>query len=335
MKIGLRTIKTGIAISLAILVSTLLHRDPLFALLAVLIAIQPTVSDSWRAGLNRILGTFIGALIGLIFSVCIPANFIAGGLGIILLITIMNQLHWNEAINIACVVFIAVFLNLSDGQLHYAINRLEDTTLGIIIAVAVNYLLFPPTYDKKAIDKITEILKEIWEINLKGLRILQGELRIKELLNQEKMQALEESLLECDRLLEMQKKEERLKVYGASNSNQLMLTINLVREVYHHLLNIQGVLDKGLSQEVLPLIEGEDNSIGALVDQFLSQEVVFFNRKKPLNLNPLIEGVRRIKVHLKAAKNIDDYATDEVVKILVVIYNFEEALSKLNILATI
>ncbi|AOY75356.1 hypothetical protein BJL90_05245 [Clostridium formicaceticum] len=80
MKIGLRTIKTGIAVTVSLVISNMLRiESPFFAAIAAIIAMQPTVSDSWKTGVNRILGTVIGAIVGAIFVALSPGNPLLGG----------------------------------------------------------------------------------------------------------------------------------------------------------------------------------------------------------------------------------------------------------------
>ena len=63
-KIGLRTIKSGIAVFLCLL---LLPNEPFFACLTAVICLQDTVYNSIHMGINRGAGTIIGASFGLVF----------------------------------------------------------------------------------------------------------------------------------------------------------------------------------------------------------------------------------------------------------------------------
>ena len=65
-KIGLRTIKSGIAVFLCLL---LLPDEPFFACITAVIFLQDTFYNSIHMGLNRGAGTIIGAILGLIFLI--------------------------------------------------------------------------------------------------------------------------------------------------------------------------------------------------------------------------------------------------------------------------
>ena len=58
------------------------------------------------------------------------------------IIYVCNILKWDRAIPIAGVIFMAIMLGKDiRNPLQYSINRILNTLAGIIIAVAVDYLL--------------------------------------------------------------------------------------------------------------------------------------------------------------------------------------------------
>ncbi len=144
-KIGMRTIKTGLAIVVSLYIAQFLNlKNPTFVGIAALVSMQSTVNESWIAGKNRMLGTFVGAVIGLALSYLLPNNFIFLGLGIILVIYIHNILKWNKSLVLSCIVFLAIFLNQDGAILSYALNRLLDTFIGIIVSMFINFFIAQP-----------------------------------------------------------------------------------------------------------------------------------------------------------------------------------------------
>lgn len=147
--IGPRTIKTAIAVALTIWLGNIFGiESTFFAVIAAIIAIQPTLSESLNKGYIRVLGTVIGAIVGIIFSFFVHGNPIIIGLGIIVIIVICNKFHWQESIVLAGVVFISITLS-TDKTIVYAVERTLSTILGIVIAVAINYLIYPPHYQNQ------------------------------------------------------------------------------------------------------------------------------------------------------------------------------------------
>jgi uncharacterized membrane protein YgaE (UPF0421/DUF939 family) len=145
-KIGMRNIKTAIAVSLSLAVSRLLKTEyPFYTAIAAIISMQNSLVGSFRVGKNRMLGTTVGASVGLIFLLISPGNIILSGVGIVVVIYICDLLDWNKAINIACVVFCIIMTNLSGkNPFIYSFSRILDTFIGIIIAVVINYIIKPP-----------------------------------------------------------------------------------------------------------------------------------------------------------------------------------------------
>lgn len=147
--LGLRTIKTGIAVALCILVANLTDMEfPFYAGIAAAICMQSTVFDTMTTGLHRMLGTFIGAVVGLVFVYIYPMNFILSGIGVIIVIYLCNLFKITKSVSIGCIVFIAIMTQTDESSFHffYGVHRLIDTLTGIIIAVFVNYILLPPVY---------------------------------------------------------------------------------------------------------------------------------------------------------------------------------------------
>lgn len=157
-KIGLRTIKSGIAVFLCLL---LLPNEPFFACLTAVICLQDTVYNSINMGINRGAGTIIGATFGLLFlflfrslELHIPNHYLSKLIiyliiasGIILMIYICVFIKRPGAINITCIAFLGVTTaHAYSDPLYYATNRIIETLLGIIISILVNKLITPPPH---------------------------------------------------------------------------------------------------------------------------------------------------------------------------------------------
>lgn len=160
-KIGLRTIKTSLAVFLCLV---LLPSEPFFACLTSVFCIQDTVGNSLIMGKNRGIGTIVGAFIGLIIMFIfksltynIDSQFLKKliiyifiALGIIVVIYSNNLfLKMPGAINIACIAFLAVTTTHAFGHpVYYAVNRTFETLFGIFIGIIVNISINPPKHIK-------------------------------------------------------------------------------------------------------------------------------------------------------------------------------------------
>lgn len=143
MKIGLRNIKTALAVSLCILLFQLMDRPyPFYACIAAVICMQRSVVHSFRVGRDRIIGTVLGGLVGLGIYLVLGPSWYATGLGIVLVIYFCNQFGKQASVSIACIVLIAIMTNLKEvTAVAYAANRVLDTLIGIVVAIAINRLI--------------------------------------------------------------------------------------------------------------------------------------------------------------------------------------------------
>lgn len=173
-KIGMRNIKTAISVFLCmIILKAFQNTSPFYACIAAVITMQGTVHGSFTSGKSRMIGTIIGATWGLIFALISPNNMFLTSIGIIFIIYFLNFFDESDSISIACVVFLAIMINVNqDNALIYSFERAIETFMGISIAVLVNYLIFPPKYldklqnhSKILVDNIFIISKEVLSFN--------------------------------------------------------------------------------------------------------------------------------------------------------------------------
>ncbi len=173
-KIGMRNVKTAISVFLCIIILRAFHNTfPFYACIAAVITMQGTVHDSFATGKNRMIGTIIGAIFGLLFALISPNNVFLTSIGIVFVIYFSNVFNRKNSISIACVVFLAIMTNLTQvTPLIYSFNRVIETFIGIFVSVLVNYLFFPPKYldnlyknSKTLIDSIFNMSKEVYKFN--------------------------------------------------------------------------------------------------------------------------------------------------------------------------
>lgn len=166
-KIGARNLKTALAVTLCILVFELIGRPyPFYACIAAVICMKDTVESSIKIGKDRMIGTITGACVGIVLTFIarsfslIKFQGIITGIGIILTIYLLNILKKNSSVVIACIVCIAIMTNLHGRTPYsYAINRVIDTFIGIIIALIINNYIYK--YEKKVMKDIENIEEKI------------------------------------------------------------------------------------------------------------------------------------------------------------------------------
>lgn len=143
-KIGLRTIKTALAIAISIVIAEMLHLEyPYFVAMTAVIAMDKTALNSIILAKNRIIGTFFGACIGILLSYVSRGNPILCAVGFILLTLVCNRFNLQSSISISALVMLSIMINKDTNPFFYGFNRLIDTMIGALIAFLVNTLILP------------------------------------------------------------------------------------------------------------------------------------------------------------------------------------------------
>ena len=152
-KLGLRAIKTAISVFLCLLIAYILNRtDTLFASIAAIICLQPTYNKTFSSGLQRLVGTLIGGVVGYLILLTIYklpfkefTTLLVAPIAILIVIYICNLISQPASVSISCIVVLSVVMwpdgNISD-TLMYVINRVLDTSMGIVVAMLVNRFTF-------------------------------------------------------------------------------------------------------------------------------------------------------------------------------------------------
>lgn len=152
MKIGMRNIKTTLSVFICLLIFSLVNREnPIYACIAAVICLQNTIDDSLKKGIERIIGTIIGGLLGIVLLFFMNKYIDSGlfiiiiSLGIMILIQVCVSINMRQSVVICCVVYLSIMINKShEGYVLYTVNRVLDTSMGIIIALLVNkYVQIP------------------------------------------------------------------------------------------------------------------------------------------------------------------------------------------------
>ena len=234
-RIGMRNFKTALAVFICMIIIEIFNMDsPFYASIAAVICMQSSVFDSFTAGKNRVKGTFIGAVIGFLLALISPGNIILSALGVMLIIYICNIFESQKSINIACVVFIAIMVNLGDqSPLSYSFFRLIETFIGIIVAVLVNYFVYPPKY----LDTLHEMKKTLVQSIFSLFKM--------EIYNNEAIELgiLNNQISDFDDLLKSYITEITPKKEGMSEIEELEKVLKLSKKAYSHLFMLKS-LDK-------------------------------------------------------------------------------------------
>lgn len=167
---GSRIVKTGIAIFLTAIICEWLNWPPVFAVITAIVSIEPTVSDSIKKGLVRFPASAIGSAFAVFFITLFGNSPITYTLAAVATILVCYKLNLHAGLLVATLTAVAMVEVIHDHFLIAFFIRLGTTTIGLLVSIAVNMLVFPPNYR-------TDILKSIQSISERAGSMLEHTFR--------------------------------------------------------------------------------------------------------------------------------------------------------------
>lgn len=160
-----RGIRIAVAAALATLCSQLLHLpNPWFATVAAIVAVQGTLQATFRSGRNSIFGAFIGAALGL--GVAYVAKDQAWAVGLVVAAPLI-AFGWlrlpaigQQAALVASVV-VLVPESADFSTFDFAVVRLTQAVIGIVVAMLVQAVLFPPRAHRTARRELAGVYRDM------------------------------------------------------------------------------------------------------------------------------------------------------------------------------
>ena len=163
----MRTIKTATAAAICALVYFFLDRSPACACIGAIFGLGDNMESSKLNGGNRLFGTIIGGVIGMVLFrvylifhpeggrslLLVPLVFI----GTILLI-VLCQIFWVGGVQPGGVVLCILLFNTPpETYVSYALNRIFDTGVGVVVALFINKY-FPR-------ERVERWLEKLWSLD--------------------------------------------------------------------------------------------------------------------------------------------------------------------------
>ena len=151
--VGMRIVKTVIAVYVCGLIGYLRGELGFFAIIAAVICMQKSTDATIKNSFNRVVGTAIGGVFGVALHLhmqrFMPLYLLAVALLLIPIMLLTLAIKKPTMTAFTCIVFLSIVINhFTDASPYpYALDRLLDTTIGIIVTLIVNLAL--PPYEKK------------------------------------------------------------------------------------------------------------------------------------------------------------------------------------------
>jgi uncharacterized membrane protein YgaE (UPF0421/DUF939 family) len=162
VKLGPRVIKTGIAVTFALYICSVLNLESaVFAGIAAIFTIQPSIYRTWKQVGNQVQTNIIGAIIAFLGLYFLGNDPFSIGLVIIILISISLKLKMGETISLTVVTVLAIMSAPGNEDWLFALNRFIVTFIGMATALLVNIFVYPPNYKKNYVTKVNEIFQSM------------------------------------------------------------------------------------------------------------------------------------------------------------------------------
>ena len=150
--VGLRTLKTAVAVAAAIL---LVERfgtsadELLFGVMGAFSAMEPTFKASVRGCIAQISGVIVGVLLSLAIGALNIPGVIAAGVGIVLVMALYQLLHWKTSPVLPCLILVTICTDPELVAVTYGAARIWNTALGLGVGMLINMLVFPYDNSRK------------------------------------------------------------------------------------------------------------------------------------------------------------------------------------------
>lgn len=158
----LQIFKTSLAAVLAwVVANPMSDEPPIFAVIAALLVVQPSVNQSLTRGIERSLGAVLGVVVATLIGVAFGDAQWAVLLATVLAILIAWSLRLSTATTNQVPISAMLVLALGAGALDYSVLRIVETIVGAAIAFAVNLIIVPPVPYEAARREVVDFAEHV------------------------------------------------------------------------------------------------------------------------------------------------------------------------------
>jgi uncharacterized membrane protein YgaE (UPF0421/DUF939 family) len=134
---------------------------PVFAAVAAIIVVQPSVNQTFTKALERSFGVILGVVIAYFAGVIFGASSWLILVAILLALLTGWALRLSQAATVQVPISAMLVLAIGAQTPGYAVDRILETILGALIAVVVNLTIVPPVNLQPAHDAIAALAHEL------------------------------------------------------------------------------------------------------------------------------------------------------------------------------
>jgi uncharacterized membrane protein YgaE (UPF0421/DUF939 family) len=133
------SVRAALAAALALVAARLFSLPyPLYAMIAAVIVTDLDPAKTRKLGLPRMAGTVLGAVLGALLLLALPPGIASIAAGIFCAMFTCHLLGMKDAAKLAGYLCALVLLEHSDSPWSYAVYRVAETLIGVVMAIAVS-----------------------------------------------------------------------------------------------------------------------------------------------------------------------------------------------------
>ncbi|NCU19077.1 FUSC family protein [Pallidibacillus pasinlerensis] len=335
MKLGARIFKTGLAVVLALMLGDLLNLpSPVFAAIAAVFAIQPSIYRSYLTILEQVQGNVVGAIVAIVFGLLFGNHFIIVGLAAIIVIMINLRLKI-DTISLSIVTLIVVMESPPDEFIMYSLLRFGTILLGILSAFLINLIFIPPKYETKLYQSISDLSNDV----LKWMRLAVHQAADLKLLKKE-IESLNERFVKLEDIYLFYKEEKTfLKKESQTKMRKLVIyrqmittgksALELLKKQHHYEYEIINT-DENTAQNLKEIIQHLNNNHEHLLLRYIGKAIQIHDEEMQ-EYEEIRE--RLLDVFKNYQRNsVDDEIIPHVLQFVAGILEYNEQLERLEVL---
>ena len=150
--VGMRTIKTAVAVILSLLIVQLYGASQakvVFATIGAMSAVGATFRASALACVTQICSVLLGAALSILMIGFQVPGMAAAGIGIILILWLYQYSRTTLLPILPCLILVNICLTPGVEPITYSFARLWDTAIGLGVGMLINTLVFPYDNSRK------------------------------------------------------------------------------------------------------------------------------------------------------------------------------------------
>lgn len=159
----LQVLKTAVAAVVAwgICILIIPQQVPVFAAIAAIIVVQPSVNQSFASALQRSAGVIVGVLVAYFAALVFGSPSWLILVAIVASLLIAWALRFPQSSTVQVPISAMLVLSIGAATPGYAIDRIIETIIGAAIGVVVNWLIVPPVALQPAHEAVARLGTEI------------------------------------------------------------------------------------------------------------------------------------------------------------------------------